>query len=123
MAALLAPYLLTCAFIIAHPSIGPLGLLSAVYLAISTHIDNNNAESYDGTAFLNTSLAIVLGFGVSVILFATFFPETPHWATRRFFRQVGAHLSWLAAAPRPVFSAFDFGTLRAARLNAREGQG
>ncbi len=109
MAALLAPYLLTCAFIIAHPSIGPLGLLSAVYLAISTHIDNNNAESYDGTAFLNTSLAIVLGFGVSVILFATFFPETPHWATRRFFRQVGAHLSWLAAAPRPVFSAFDFG--------------
>ena len=43
MAALLAPYLLTCAFIIAQPSIGPLGLLAAVYLAVSSHIDNNNA--------------------------------------------------------------------------------
>lgn len=108
MAALLAPYLLTCAFVIAHPKIGPLGLLAAVYLAVTSHIDNNSAQTYDTVAFFNTSLAILLGFGVSVVLFATFFPETPQWAARRFSRQVRVHLSWLAASPRPVFSAFDF---------------
>ena len=108
MAALLAPYLLTCAFVIAHPKIGPLGLLAAVYLAVTSHIDNNSAQTYDTVAFFNTSLAILLGFGVSVVLFATFFPETPQWAARRFSRQVRVHLSRLAASPRPVFSAFDF---------------
>ena len=77
MAALLAPYLLTCAFVIAHPKIGPLGLLAAVYLAVTSHIDNNNAQTYEAVAFFNTSLAILLGFGVSAVLFATFFPETP----------------------------------------------
>jgi hypothetical protein len=43
-----------------------------------------------------------------VVLFATFFPETPQWAARRFFHQVRVHLSQLAATRRPVFSAFDF---------------
>jgi uncharacterized membrane protein YccC len=108
MAALLAPYLLTCAFIIAQPSIGPLGLLAAVYLAVSSHIDNNNAQSYDALAFFNTSLAILLGIGVAAVMFATFFPETPQWTARRFFRQVRIHLSQLAATRRPALSAFDF---------------
>jgi uncharacterized membrane protein YccC len=108
MAVLLAPYLLVCAFLIAQPKIGPLGLLAAVYLAVSTHIDNNNVESYDALAFFNTSLAILLGIGVAVMMFATFFPETPLWAARRFFRQVRVHLSQLAATRRPAFPAFDF---------------
>jgi uncharacterized membrane protein YccC len=108
MAALLAPYLLTCAFIIAQPSIGPLGLLAAVYLAVSSHIDNNNAQSYDALAFFNTSLAILLGIAVAAVMFATFFPETPQWTARRFFRQVRVHLSQLAATRRPAFSSFDF---------------
>jgi uncharacterized membrane protein YccC len=108
MAVLLAPYLLTCAFIVAQPSIGPFGLLAAVYLAVASHIDNNNPQSYDATSFFNTSLALVIGIGVAVVLFATFFPETPQWAARRFFRQVRVHLSQLAATRRPVFSAFDF---------------
>ncbi len=108
MAVLLAPYLLTCAFIIAQPGLGALGLLAAVYLAVSSHIDNNNAASYDPTAFFNISLAIVLGISVGVVLFAIFFPETPQWATRRFLRQVRVHLSRFAAAPHPAFSAFDF---------------
>jgi uncharacterized membrane protein YccC len=108
MAVLLAPYLLMCAFIIAQPKIGPLGLLAAVYLAVSTHIDNNNVATYDSTAFFNTSLAIVLGISAGVVMFAIFFPETPQWATRRFFRQVRVHLSQLAATRRPAFSAFDF---------------
>ena len=108
MAVLLAPYLLTCAFIIAQPGLGPFGLLAAVYLAVASHIDNNNPQSYDATSFFNTSLALVIGIGVAVVLFATFFPETPQWAARRFFRQVRVHLSQLAATRRPVFSAFDF---------------
>ena len=108
MAVLLAPYLLMCALIIAQPKIGPLGLLAAVYLAVSTHIDNNNVATYDPTAFFNTSLAIVLGISAGVVMFAIFFPETPQWATRRFFRQVRVHLSQLAATRHPAFSAFDF---------------
>ena len=108
MAALLAPYLLTCGFIIAQPNIGPLGLLSAVYLAVSTHIDNNSAQTYDANAFFNTTLAILLGIGVSVALFATFFPETPQWAARRFVRLVFINLSRLADVRRPAFSAFNF---------------
>src|SRR5271166_2066065 len=108
MAVLLAPYLLMCAFIIAQPGLGALGLLAAVYLAVSSHIDNNNAASYDPTAFFNISLAIVLGISVGVMLFAIFFPETPQWATRRFLRQVRVHLSRFAAAPHPAFSAFNF---------------
>jgi hypothetical protein len=108
MAALLAPYLLTCAFVIAHPKIGSLGLLAAVYLAVTSHIDNNNAQTYDTPAFFNTTLAMLFGFGVSLVLYATFFPETPQWAARRFFRQVRVHLSCLAAAPHPAFSAFNF---------------
>jgi uncharacterized membrane protein YccC len=108
MAVLLAPYLLACAFIIAQPKIGPLGLLAAVYLAVSSHIDNNNAQTYDALAFFNTSLAIVLGIGAAAVMFATFFPETPLWSARRFFRQVHVHLSQLAATRRPAFSTFDF---------------
>jgi len=42
------------------------------------------------------------------VMFATFFPETPLWAARRFFRQVRVHLSQLAASRRPAFPAFDF---------------
>jgi uncharacterized membrane protein YccC len=108
MAALLGPYLFACAFIIAQPGIGPLGLLSAVYLAVSSHIDNNSAGTYDALAFFNTTLAIVLGFGISVVLYATFFPETPQWAARRFFRLVCANLSRLASARNAAFSSFDF---------------
>ena len=75
MAVALAPLTLTCAFIIAQPRIGPLGLLSAVYFAFTSNIDN--VMTYDAAGFLNTSLAILLGIAVAVVLFATFFPETP----------------------------------------------
>ena len=97
MAVVLAPLLLTCGFVMAQPGIGPLGLLSAVYLAVASHIDNNqNAQSYDALAFFNTSLAILLGIGVALVLFASFFPETPQWVSRRLFRQLRARLRRLA---------------------------
>jgi hypothetical protein len=96
MAVALAPWMLTCAFIMAQPKIGPLGLLSAVYFAFASNIDN--VMTYDAAAFLNSSLAILVGIAVAVVLFATFFPETPASAARRFRRQLVVHLSYLAGA-------------------------
>ena len=96
MAVALAPLLLTCGFIMAQPQIGPLGLLSAVYFAFASNIDN--VMTYDAAAFLNSSLAILVGIAVAVVLFATFFPETPASAGRRFRRQLFLHLSQLTGA-------------------------
>jgi uncharacterized membrane protein YccC len=76
MAAVLALLLLGCGFIIAQPWMGPLGVLSAVYFAVASHIDNSNVMTYDVVGFLNTSLAIFVGIGVALVMFATFFPET-----------------------------------------------
>jgi uncharacterized membrane protein YccC len=96
MAVALAPWLLTCGFIIAQPRIGALGLESAAYFAFASNIDN--VMTYDAVAFLNTSLAVLVGIAVAVMLFATFFPETPAYAGRRFLRQLFVHLSDLARA-------------------------
>jgi len=98
MAVALAPLMLTCGFIMAQPGIGPLGLLSAVYFAFASNIDN--VMTYDAVSFLNSSLAILVGIAVAVVLFATFFPETPAFALRRFRRQVLVHLGYLAGASR-----------------------
>jgi uncharacterized membrane protein YccC len=98
MAVALAPLMLTCGFIMAQPQIGALGLLSAVYFAFASNIDN--VMTYDATSFLNSSLAILVGIAVAVVLFATFFPETPAFAVRRFRRQLVVHLSYLVGASR-----------------------
>jgi uncharacterized membrane protein YccC len=98
MAVALAPLILTCGFIMAQPQIGPLGLLSAVYFAFASNIDN--VMTYDALAFLNSSLAILVGIAVAVVLFATFFPETPAFAVRRFRRQLVVHLGYLVNASR-----------------------
>jgi uncharacterized membrane protein YccC len=96
MAVALAPLMLTCGFIMAQPRIGALGLLSAVYFTFASSIDN--VMTYDAVAFLNSSLAILVGIAVAVVLFATFFPETPAYASRRFLRQLSVHLSDLTSA-------------------------
>jgi uncharacterized membrane protein YccC len=96
MAVALAPLMLTCGFIMAQPRIGPLGLLSAVYFAFASSIDN--VMTYDAVAFLNSSLAILVGIAVAVVLFATFFPETPAYAGRRFRRQLLVHLRHITNA-------------------------
>jgi uncharacterized membrane protein YccC len=96
MAVALAPLMLTCGFIMAQPRIGPLGLLSAVYFAFASNIDN--VMTYDAAAFLNSSLAILVGIAVAVVLFATFFPETPAFAVRRLRRLLLVHLSYLISA-------------------------
>jgi uncharacterized membrane protein YccC len=111
MAVALAPLMLTCGFIMAQPRIGPLGLLSAVYFAFASSIDN--VMTYDAVAFLNSSLAILVGIAVAVVLFATFFPETPASAGRRFRRQVFVHLSDLASAHPcgPALRCYQFALL------------
>jgi uncharacterized membrane protein YccC len=98
LAVALAPLLLTCGFIMAQPRIGQLGMLAAVYFAFASNIDN--VMTYDAAAFLNSSLAVLVGIAVAVVLFATFFPETPAFAVRRFRRQLMAHLGELAGAYR-----------------------
>ena len=96
MAVALAPMMLTYGFIMAQPQIGPLGLLSAVYFAFASNIDN--VMTYNAVAFLNASLAVLVGIAVAVVLFAIFFPETPAYADRRFRRQLFVHLSYLTSA-------------------------
>jgi uncharacterized membrane protein YccC len=96
MAVALAPLMLTCGFIMAQPRIGPLGLLSVSYFVFASNI--SNVMTYDAAAFLNSSLAVLVGIAVAVVLFATFFPETPASAGRRFRRQAIVHLSDLASA-------------------------
>jgi hypothetical protein len=103
MAVALAPLMLTCGFIMVQPQIGPLGLLSAVYFAFASNIDN--VMTYDAAAFLNSSLAILVGIAVAVVLFATFFPETSAYAARRFRRQLLVHLTDLTGA-RPCGPTF-----------------
>jgi uncharacterized membrane protein YccC len=96
MAVALAPLMLTCGFIMAQPRIGPLGMLSAVYFAFASNI--SNVMTYDAAGFLNSSLAVLVGIAVAVVLFATFFPETPAYAGRRFLRQLFVHLRDLSSA-------------------------
>ena len=64
--------------------------------------------TYDVVGFLNTSLAIFIGIGVALVMFATFFPETAAGAGRRFRRQLSVQLSRLAAARHPPGHAFEF---------------
>ena len=102
MAVALAPLMLTCCFIIAQPRIGPLGLLTVVYFTAASNI--SNVMTYDAAGFLNSSLAILVGIAAAVVLFGTFFPETPAYAGRRFRRQIVAHLRYLTSAS-PFFPA------------------
>ena len=96
MAVMLAPLVLTCSFIMAQPRIAPFGLLAVVYFAVASNIEN--VMTYDAVAVLNASVAALVGVGVSVVLFATFFPETPAYASQRFRRQLRVHLSYLIDA-------------------------
>jgi uncharacterized membrane protein YccC len=96
MAVALAPLILTCSFIMVQPAVGSLGVLSVVYFAAASNI--SNVMTYDAATFLNSSLAILVGMAVAVVLFATFFPETPARAGHRFRRQILVHLSHLTSA-------------------------
>jgi uncharacterized membrane protein YccC len=105
MAVAIAPLLLISGYILAQPGIGPLGMLSAVYFTYASKIDN--VMSYDAVGFLNSSFAVLVGIGVGAVLFATFFPETPAHASRRFRRQILVHLSRLASARRPDVRSYE----------------
>jgi len=105
LAGALAPLLLACGFVMAQPGIGPLGVLAATYFASSSNIDN--VMTYDPSAFLNTSLAILVGIVVAVILFAVFFPDTPEQAVRNFRRQMLSRLGPCAARSDPTIAAYE----------------
>jgi uncharacterized membrane protein YccC len=103
----LAPVMLACGFIMAQPKIGPLGLLAAVYFAFASNIDN--VMTYDAVAFLNSSLAILVGIGVAAALFSTCFPETPARVFRRFWRQLCARMGDFAADTQASMQTVEFG--------------
>jgi uncharacterized membrane protein YccC len=98
MSVALAPLMLGCGFIMAQDGIGPLGLMAAVYFAFASNIDN--VMTYDMVSFFNSLLAILIGMGVSIILFSVFFPTTPAQMIHRFQVQLFARLSKLAVDRR-----------------------
>jgi uncharacterized membrane protein YccC len=106
MAFALAPLMLTCGFVMAQPKIGAMGQLTAVYFTVGSNIDN--VMTYDTVQFLNTSLAILFGIGVALVLFAIIFPETPSQALRLLRRQLRLRLSRFSAARESPLSSFAY---------------
>ena len=106
MAIALAPLLLICGFIMAQPKIGPMGQLTVVYFTVGSNIDN--VMNYDTVAFFNTSLAILFGIGVALVLFATIFPETPSLAVRFLRKQLRLQLGRFSAARESTLSSFAY---------------
>jgi uncharacterized membrane protein YccC len=107
MALALAPLLLICGFILAQPKIGPVGVLTVVYFTVGSNIDN--VMNYSTINFFNTSLAILFGIGVALVLFATFFPETPALAVRNLQAQLSYRISRFPAMRESIFSSFAYG--------------
>jgi uncharacterized membrane protein YccC len=105
MAAALAPLLLTCGFLMAVPGLGPFGLFVVVYFCVVSNIDN--VMPYDSAGFLNSSLAILVGIGAAVVMFATFFPETPARLERRFRRQLFVQLCRFCRTSRTSLQEFE----------------
>jgi uncharacterized membrane protein YccC len=106
MAFALAPLLLMSGFIMAQPKIGPMGQLTAVYFTVGSNIDN--VMNYDTVQFFNTSLAILFGIGVSLVLFATIFPETPSRAVHFLRKQLRYRLSRFSVVRESTFSSFAY---------------
>jgi uncharacterized membrane protein YccC len=106
MAFAMAPLMLMCGFIIAQPKIGPLGLLTVVYFDVGSNIDN--VMHYDTIQFFNTSLAVLFGIGVALVLFATIFPETPSQALRLLRKQLRFRLSRFCADRESTLSLFAY---------------
>jgi uncharacterized membrane protein YccC len=107
MAFMLAPLLLMCGFVIAQPKIGALGLLTVVYFDVGSNIDN--VMHYDAIEFFNTSLAVLFGIGVALVLFATFFPQTPSQALRSLRNQLCFQLSRFSAGHGDTWASFAYG--------------
>jgi uncharacterized membrane protein YccC len=106
MAFAIAPLLLVCGFIIAQPKIGPLGLLTVVYFDVGSNIDN--VMDYNTIQFFNTSLAVLFGIGVALVLFAIVFPETPSQALRLLRKQLQFRLSRFSADCQITLSSFAY---------------
>jgi uncharacterized membrane protein YccC len=106
MACAIAPLLLVCGFIIAQPKIGSLGLLTIVYFDVGSNIDN--VMDYDTNQFFNTSLAVLFGIGVALVLFATVFPETPSQALRLLRKQLRYRLGRFSTDRQSTLSSFAY---------------
>jgi uncharacterized membrane protein YccC len=83
-----------------------MGQLTAVYFTVGSNIDN--VMTYNTVQFFNTSLAILLGIGVALVLFAIIFPETPSQALHLLRRQLRLRLSRFSAARESRLSSFAY---------------
>jgi uncharacterized membrane protein YccC len=118
MAFALGPLMLMCGFVMAQPKIGAMGQLTAVYFTVGSNIDN--VMTYDTVQFFNTSLAILFGIGVALVLFAIIFPETPSQALRLLRRQLRLRLSRFSAVREIPLSSFAYALCdQAANTSAR----
>jgi uncharacterized membrane protein YccC len=107
MAFAITPLMLMCGFIIAQPKIGPLGLLTVVYFDVGSNIDN--VMHYDTIQFFNTSLSVLFGIGVALVLFATVFPETPSQTLRLLRSQLRFQLSRFSVDREGTWPSFAYG--------------
>jgi uncharacterized membrane protein YccC len=89
-----------------HRRVGPMGQLTAVYFTVGSNIEN--VMNYDTVQFLNTALAILFGIGVTLVLFATVFPESPSQTLRPLRRQLRFRLSLFSVDSASTWSSFAY---------------
>jgi uncharacterized membrane protein YccC len=77
-----------------------------VYFDVGSNIDN--VMDYNTIQFFNTSLAVLFGIGVALVLFATVFPETPSQALRLLRQQLRFRLSRFSVGQESTWSSFAF---------------
>jgi uncharacterized membrane protein YccC len=102
LAVALAPLLIALGFIL---PVQPLAVFAVFYFTIASGIDNT--MSYDVSQFFNFSLAILVGIGVTGVMFATFFPETEERAIARIRRQLLIQLCRFAGPMHSPLLSFE----------------
>jgi uncharacterized membrane protein YccC len=102
LAVALAPLLIALGFIL---PVQPLAVFVVFYFTIASGIDNT--MSYDVSQFFNYSLAILIGIGVTMVMFATFFPENEARAIARIHRQLLTQLCRFASPLHPPLLSFE----------------
>ena len=93
------PMLFLCALLIANERTMLIGYLTALLFAYAGF---QNRMVYDPIALVNTTIAAVFAAGLTMVLWATFAPQTPLATRRRFVRAAWRALAPIIAADRPI---------------------
>ncbi len=98
----LAPFLLTCGFAMATQ---PIAVFPITYFVIGSNL--SNTMNYDSVTYLNNTLAIFFGFGITFLLFAVLLPESPERLFRRFRRHLLIHLAQFSDTRHSTLQEFE----------------